>query len=98
MTIEKIKNGSNLLLVLEGWLDTITSADLNAIVETELDEISSLVMDFEKLEYLTSAGLRVLLTTQQIMEDRGEFIIKNTNDEVMEVLEMTGFSDILTIQ
>ncbi len=97
MTITKAQNGSELKLALEGRLDTTTAPDLEAELKTALDGVTELTMDLEKLEYISSAGLRVLLSTQKIMNKQGEMKIANVTEAVMDVFEVTGFSDILTI-
>ena len=98
MTIEKNVNGNELALNLCGRLDTITAPALDAELKQSLIGIEKLVMDFGKLEYLSSAGLRVLLTAQKTMNKQGEMIITNVNDTIMEIFEMTGFIDILCIE
>ena len=97
MTITKTQNGTELKLALEGRLDTTTAPELEEELKTALDGVTELSMDFEKLEYISSAGLRVLLSTQKIMNKQGEMKIANVNETVMDVFEVTGFSDILTI-
>ncbi len=98
MEIKKTLNGKDLLIAVEGRLDTTTAPQLEENVRSSIDGISSLVFDFEKLEYISSAGLRVLLAMQKIMNKQGSMTIKNVNETVMEVFEVTGFVDILTIE
>ncbi len=98
MTILKEQNANNLTLTLEGRLDTTTSPDLEAVLENELTDTAELIFDFNHLEYISSAGLRVLLAAQKKMNTRGTMIIRNVCESVREVFEITGFSDILTIQ
>lgn len=98
MNIKKNVNGSVLSVELEGRLDTTTSPKLEEELRSSISEITSLVIDFEKLEYISSAGLRVLLAMQKIMNKQGEMLLKNVNETVMEVFEVTGFVDILNIQ
>ena len=76
----------------------MTAPELEADLTQSLEGITSLVLDFEKLEYLSSAGLRVILKTQKTMNRQGKMIIRNVNETIMEVFEMTGFTDILTIE
>lgn len=83
---------------MEGRLDTITAPTLEEELKRALDGITELVFDFGKLEYISSAGLRVLLAAQKIMNKQGSMIIKNVNDVINDVFEVTGFSDILTIE
>lgn len=98
MTITKTLNGSALTVALDGRLDTTTSPALEAELHDSLDGITSLALDFEKLEYISSAGLRVLLAAQKTMNKQGEMIVRNVNASIMEIFDITGFSDILTVQ
>lgn len=98
MNIQKIVNGTSLVVKLEGRLDTTTSPDLEKELRSSVAGITELVFDFEKLEYISSAGLRVLLAMQKIMNKQGEMLLKNVSETVMEVFEVTGFVDILNIQ
>lgn len=98
MDIRKTLNGNELLVAVEGRLDTTTAPQLEENVRSSIDGISSLVFDFEKLEYISSAGLRVLLAMQKIMNKQGSMTTRNVNETVMEVFEVTGFVDILTIE
>ena len=98
MKINTEKNGNEFIISIEGRLDTITAPELETIVKTSLEEIVSLVLDFSKLEYISSAGLRVVLTAQKIMNKHGKMVIRNVNSNVHEVFDITGFSDILTIE
>lgn len=98
MNIQKTVNGTTLTVKLEGRLDTTTSPKLEEELKGSVDGVTCLVLDFEKLEYISSAGLRVLLSMQKIMTKQGEMHIKNVNETVMEVFEITGFADILTIE
>lgn len=83
-------------VALEGRLDTTTAPELEA--ELQLEGITELVLDFEKLDYVSSAGLRVLLATQKVMNRQGSMLISNVNEGIMEIFEITGFVDILTIE
>ncbi len=95
--VNKEQNGSELYISLEGILDTPATPALSDALEGCYSGLTKLVFDFKDLEYLTSAGLRVLLTAQQEMDDiEGEMIIKNVSDDIMEVFELTGFDDVLT--
>ena len=98
MTIQKTLNGSTLTLALEGRLDTTTAPQLEAELKASLDGITELNLDFEKLEYLSSAGLRVLLVAQKVMNRQGKMVIRHVNETIQEVFEVTGFIDILTIE
>ena len=98
MTISKQQNGSVLTIAVQGRLDTTTAPDLEKEIKTGLDGVTELIMDFEKLDYISSAGLRVLLSAQKVMSKQGSMKVIHVNDLVMEVFEVTGFTDILTIE
>ena len=85
-------------IALEGRLDTVTAPELETELKSALDGAKELVFDFAKLEYISSAGLRVLLSAQKTMNKQGSMVVKNASDEVKEIFEVTGFSDILTIE
>ena len=95
--IKEIKN-KTLNIALEGRLDTTTAPQLEAELKQSISDNERLIFDFTKLEYLSSAGLRVLLAAQKMMDKQGEMVICNVNDVIGEVFEVTGFSDILTIE
>ena len=98
MTIHQFKNGNALTVALEGRLDTTTAPQLEKELSGKLDGVKELSMDLEKLDYISSAGLRVLLSTQKIMNKQGKMTIRNVKSEIMEVFEVTGFVDILSIE
>ncbi len=98
MTFGKKQNGEELTVVLEGRLDTTTAPKLEAELKRSLDGIKALVFDIEKLEYISSAGLRVLLSAQKVMNKQGEMKIIGANEAIMEIFEVTGFVDILNIE
>ena len=98
MTIAKHQNGTNLEIALEGRLDTLTAPELEAALKQSMSGIESLTLDFEKLDYISSAGLRVLLSTQKVMNQQGSMKLCHVNESIMEILEVTGFVDILTIE
>ena len=98
MTINKIANGTSLTIALEGRLDTTTAPDLEKELKSSLDGVTELVLDLEHLDYISSAGLRVLLSAQKIMNKQGSMKVIHVNDMVNEVFEVTGFSDILNIE
>ena len=98
MTINKNVNGTECVLTLTGRLDTTTAPQLEAEINATVGGITLLTLDFEALEYLSSAGLRVILSTQKTMNKQGKMVIKHVNETIMEVFEVTGFVDILTIQ
>lgn len=99
MIIDSKKEKEKLVFRLKGRLDTTTASRLESALKEQQEGIRNLEMDFAELEYLSSAGLRVLLFAFKEMKKReGTMIIKNVNDEVMEVFKITGFTDILTIE
>ena len=98
MTIEKNVNGAELTVALTGRLDTTTSPKLEAELRAGLCGISALILDFAHLEYLSSAGLRVILAAQKVMNRQGSMVVKHVNETVMEIFEVTGFADLLTIE
>lgn len=97
MELIKTKDGEKLTIEIIGRLDTTTAPQLEAEVKESLDGVKELVLDFAKLEYVSSAGLRVILLTQKTMNKQGKMIVKNVCDDVKEVFDITGFCDILTI-
>ncbi|MBR4895728.1 MAG: STAS domain-containing protein [Clostridia bacterium] len=98
MTINKQKEGTSLTLALEGRLDTITAPELEAVLKEELEDVEALTFDFTALEYISSAGLRVLLSAQKQMNRQGTMKVTGVGEVIMEIFEVTGFSDILTIE
>ena len=98
MTIHQTKEGNALLLALEGRLDTMTAPQLETTLKEALPGVEQLTFDLEKLEYISSAGLRVLLSAQKTMHRQGAMKVKNANEMILEIFEVTGFSDILTIE
>lgn len=98
MNINKNANGANLSLALEGRLDTTTAPQLEAELKSALSGVTALTFDFAGLDYISSAGLRVLLSAQKVMNKQGSMKIINVNETIMEVFDVTGFVDILTIE
>lgn len=98
MKITKTQNGNSLYLALEGRLDTNTAPELEASIKGSIDKVEELTIDMKALDYLSSAGLRVLLGTQKIMNKQGSMRVTHVNDTIMEIFEVTGFVDILTIE
>ena len=98
MTINKTANGSALTIAVGGRLETTTAPELDAVVKNELDGVTDLVFDFSDLDYVSSAGLRVLLTAQKKMNAQGSMKVINVNEIISEIFDVTGFSDILTIE
>ena len=98
MTITKNQNGTHLDLAVEGRLDTTTAPQLEAELKQSMNGVTELALDFSKLEYLSSAGLRVLLSAQKVMNKQGSMVIRNVNETIMEIFEVTGFADILTVE
>ncbi len=98
LNITKKKENAKLELALEGRLDTTTAPQLDETVNGEIDGVNELVFDFSALEYVSSAGLRVLLSAQKKMNKQGSMVIRNVSEEINEIFNVTGFSDILTIE
>ncbi len=94
--VKAIENGKA-AFTLEGRLDTVTAPELEKELKGSLEGVSELTLDFKQLEYISSAGLRVLLAAQKTMNQQGEMRLVNVNETIMEIFEVTGFSDILTI-
>ncbi len=97
MKINKTTAGVNVTIELEGRLDASTSPQLEAELKNSLEGITELVLDFSSLDYLSSAGLRVILAAQKVMNKKGRMQIRNVNETIMNVFEITGFTDLLTI-
>lgn len=97
MNIEKNIDGKKLTGALTGRLDTTTAPELETELKQSLSGIEELVLDFAGLEYLSSAGLRILLSAQKMMNRQGSMVVKNVNETIMEIFEVTGFVDVLTI-
>lgn len=98
MEIKSAKSGDSLTISLFGMLDTTTAPELQKFLDENLKEEKKLVLDLKELEYISSAGLRLILATQKLMSKRGELVITNVNDTVNEIFTMTGFSKMLTIK
>lgn len=98
MTINKTKDGAKLTVALEGRLDTTTAPQLESEMRTAVDGVEELIFDFKDLAYISSAGLRVLLSTQKVMNRQGRMAIHNVSSDIMDIFEVTGFVDILTIE
>ncbi len=98
MTINKTKEDNKLVMALEGRLDTVTAPELEKEVRENVEGVTDLVFDLKDLDYVSSAGLRVLLVAQKIMNDQGAMKLVNVSSVINEIFEVTGFSDILTIE
>lgn len=98
MTITKTQDGTKLTIALEGRLDTITAPQLEGELRSAVDGVSELEFDLAALDYISSAGLRVLLAAQKVMNKQGNMVIRNANENLMEIFDVTGFVDILTIE
>lgn len=98
LNITKKIEGKNLTFTLDGRLDTITAPQFETELKGSIDGVVLLVLDFEKLEYISSVGLRILLYAQKIMNVQGEMKILHVNKAVMEIFDMTGFTEVLTIE
>ena len=98
LNIIKTINNGNVIFALEGRLDTTTAPELDQELKNSLDGVTTLIIDMKDLVYISSAGLRIVLSAQKIMNKQGKMMIRNANETVMEIFEVTGFSDILTIE
>ena len=98
MEIKKTKNDAALTLAIQGRIDTTTAPQLETELKADIDGVTELYLDFAGVEYISSAGLRVLLSAQKLMSRQGKMVLSHVNESVMEVFEVTGFSDILTIE
>ena len=98
MNIIKKQDGTTLTVALEGRLDTVTSPHLEGELRTAVNGVTELIFDLTGLEYISSAGLRVLLSAQKVMNRQGQMTIRNVKPEIMEIFEVTGFVDILNIE
>ena len=98
MTIEKKLNGAELTITLTGRMDTTTAPQLEAELKDSLSGVEHLVLDFAALDYLSSAGLRVLLAAQKQMNKQGDMVVCHVNETIAEIFDVTGFCDILTIE
>lgn len=98
LNIEKTVTDEQLIISLEGRLDTNTSPELEDVVVSSLEGVSDLTLDLEKLDYISSAGLRVLLMAQKTMNKQGSMKVTGVNDTIMEIFDVTGFAEILTIE
>ena len=98
MEIITTKEDSTLTIALVGRLDTKTAPELESELKSSLDGVTELVIDLTDLEYISSAGLRVLLSAQKCMMEQGSMVVKGVNETVMDIFELTGLSDVLTIE
>lgn len=98
LVINKSGNDENITIEVVGRIDTLTAPQLEAYLKENIDGVEELIFDLEKLEYISSAGLRVLLSAQKVMNKQGEMILHNVSDDIMEIFEVTGFVDLLTIE
>ena len=98
MTISKSAEGSKLTLAVEGRLDTTTAPELENEIKSSVADVTELVLDFKELQYISSAGLRVLLSAKKIMNKQGSMVVTHVNEDINEIFEVTGFSDLLTIR
>ena len=98
MNIEKKLDGDNLVISLEGRLDTMTAPELEEVIKGNVDGVKALTIDMTKLEYISSAGLRTLLMAKKLLQNKGVVKVTNINEIVREVFEVTGFIDLLDIE
>ena len=98
MTIEKVLNGESVKMIIAGRLDTQTAPELEKEIDTLVSSAKELIFDMNGVEYVSSAGLRVILKAQKIMNAKGSMKLTRVNDSVMEIFSITGFLDILTVE
>ena len=98
MDIKIERNDKELIVALDGRLDTLSAPELEDRLETELDDTERLIFDMSGLRYISSAGLRVLLSSMKAMEEQGSMTVRNVSSEVMDIFEVTGFADMLDIE
>ncbi len=98
MTITKTLNEKELVIGLEGRLDTTTSPELESELAQSLEGVETLIFDLRGLEYISSAGLRVLLSSQKKMSQQGGMKVRNVNEDIMDIFDITGFTEVLTIE
>ena len=98
MKIVKELNNKQLVLSLEGELNTVTAPEFEEVIKNELNNVDSLIIDLAKLSYLSSAGLRVLLVAQKIMMKKDGMVVRHPNNDVMEIFSLTGFLNVLDIE
>ena len=98
MNIVKTQENDKLVVALEGRLDTVTAPQLEGELRSAVTGVSELIFDLDALDYVSSAGLRVLLSAQKVMNKQGTMTIRNVKPEIMEIFEVTGFTDILNIE
>ena len=98
MKIEKQLNGTELDVKISGELNSATASELEAVIKNDLNGVKSLIIDCQELDYMSSAGLRVLLVAQKIMIKQGSMVLKHINETVKEIFDITGFINILTIE
>lgn len=98
MNIIKKQEGTTLTVAIEGRLDTVTAPQLEGELRTAVNGVEELIFDLDGMEYISSAGLRVLLSAQKVMNRQGKMVIRHVKPEIMEIFEVTGFADILNIE
>ena len=98
LNIKKTANDGKAVIALDGRLDTVTAPELEAAIKEVITGLTYLTLDLKNLEYISSAGLRVLLSAQKAMNAQGEMKVCGVNDTIMEIFDVTGFSDVLTIE
>ena len=98
MNINKSANGTELTMAIVGRLDTVTAPEFEAELKASIGGVESLILDLAELEYTSSAGLRIILMAQKIMNKQGKMIVRNVNESVMEVFDITGMADFMTFE
>lgn len=98
MNIKKTRNDAELIIAVSGSLDSTTAPTLEKEVDNSLNGVASLIFDFKDLDYISSAGLRILIRCHKIMTKEGSMVVRNANEEIMDIFEVTGFVDVLNIE
>ena len=98
MKIKQTLNNNELTIALEGELNSATAPELDEVISNSLKGIQTLIFEFKDLSYISSAGLRILLTSKKVMDKQGKMIVRNANESVMEIFEITGFANILDFE
>ena len=98
MEIKQIKNGTEYTVCPVGRLETVTAPELQAVLDENISGVTELIFDLKELVYLSSAGLRVLMSAQKIMNKQGEMKLRNVNEDIMDILDMTGLTDVFDIE
>ena len=98
MTINKIENGTTITIIPEGRIDTVTAPEANDFIMNSIKGKTELILDFSKLDYISSAGIRVIMKSQKVMNKQGKMKLTNVNSDILEILDIVGLSDVLDIE